>query len=304
MSRRDAKELILDAALAAFVELGFEHATTGHICFRAGISNGALFHRFPTKDAIAEALYLRGIAAYQAGLLRAIERHRGINAARATIRSAVQHHLAWVETNRDLAWFMYERGRPDWQPAHGAAVRELNRATVSRVRDWMAPLAAAGAVRDLPLAVLAACVVGPAHFVARRWLSGLITARPSSFADALADAAWAALAPGKARRSTGQPHRVSPSALIEAAALEAARASCPTTMPDEWDIAQLTMSSVTRAVAAYPGTAQLQSIRLEGKGGVAMIDIDLVDAEGGTTARGHVICLRRSAGVPGKGDDA
>jgi hypothetical protein len=28
-SRRDPKQLILDAALSAFAELGFEHATTG-----------------------------------------------------------------------------------------------------------------------------------------------------------------------------------------------------------------------------------------------------------------------------------
>src|ERR1700736_6123173 len=127
MSRRDPKQLILEAALATFAELGYEHATTGHVLARAGISNGALFHHFPTKDAIAEALYLRGIESYQEGLLRALERNRGADAARATIGAAVHHHLAWVEANTDLARFMYERGRPDWQPAHGAAVRQLNR---------------------------------------------------------------------------------------------------------------------------------------------------------------------------------
>jgi len=317
MSERDPKRVILDAALSAFVERGFEHATTGHIRASAGISNGALFHHFPTKEAIAEALYLRGIASYQEGLLRALEHHRGADAARATITSAVHHHLAWVEANRDLAWFMYERGRPDWQPAQGAAVRKLNRATASHVRDWIAPLAAAGMVRDLPLAVLAACVVGPAHFVARRWLSGLIAARPTSFADAIADAAWAALAPTTPLRPPAQSlhvspaHRVSPAALIEAAALEAACAACPSTAHDDWAIAQLTMSSLCHEAISPPGLAQLQSIRIEGDGCVALVDIDLVDAAGGTTTRGHVVCLRRGAtasaalseeGFPGRGE--
>jgi hypothetical protein len=46
-----------------------------------------------------------------------LSRHRGAKAARAAVKAAVHHHLNWVETNRDLARFMYERGRPDWQPA-------------------------------------------------------------------------------------------------------------------------------------------------------------------------------------------
>jgi AcrR family transcriptional regulator len=291
MSKRDPKQLILDAALSAFAELGFEQATTAHILSRGGISNGALFHHFPTKDALAEALYLRGIGSYQEGLLRALERHSAADPARATIRAAVYHHLAWVEANRDLARFMYERGRPDWQPAHGAAVRKLNRSTAMHVRDWIAPLAAAGVVRDLPLTVLAACVVGPAHFVARRWLSGMIAARPTSFADALADAAWAALAPSKPRRPPARSHPVSPAALIEAMALEAARAACPDDPHDVWTIVELTMNS-RMPVAASPGSAQVQSIRVEGEGRIALVDIDLVDANGFATQRGHVVCLR------------
>jgi AcrR family transcriptional regulator len=295
MSKRDPKQVILDAALSAFAERGFEHTTTGDMLSRGGISNGALFHHFPTKDAIAEALYLRGIESYQEGLLRALEPNRGADAARATIRAAVHHHLAWVEANTDLARFMYERGRPDWQPAHGAAVRKLNRSAAMHVRDWIAPLAAAGVVRDLPLAVLAACVVGPAHFVARRWLSGMIAARPTSFADALADAAWAALAPGKPRRSATQSHRISPAAVIEAAALEAARAARPAGMHDDWTVVELTMNGPARVAASSPGTAQIQSIRVEGEGCIAMVDIDLLDANDEVTQRGHVVCLRNKA---------
>jgi AcrR family transcriptional regulator len=290
VSKRDPKQLILDAALSTFASLGFEQATTGHILARAGISNGALFHHFPTKDAIAEALYVRGIASYQEGLVEALGRTGGAENARATIRAAVHHHLAWVEANRDLAHFMYERGRPDWQPAHGAAVRKLNRSTALHVRDWIAPLAAAGVVRDLPLAVLAACVVGPAHFVARRWLSGLITVRPTSFVDALAEAAWAALGPSKPRRSPTTPHRVSPAALVEAAALEAACAESPGTALDDWTVTQLSITSLSRTVA--PLVAQLRAIRIEGHGSLAMVDINLIDTSSNVAVRGHAVLLK------------
>jgi AcrR family transcriptional regulator len=301
VSSRDPKDIILDAALATFVALGFERATIGQILARAGVSNGALFHHFPSKDAIAEALYLRGIASYQAGLVQALPHHRGAKiaqakaahakAAHATVRAAVHHHLAWVEANRDLAWFMYERGRPDWQPAHGAAVRELNRATAEQVRDWMAPLARAGVIRDLPLTVLAALVNGPAHFVARRWLSGSLTARPTAFADVLADAAWAAIAPHRPR-AVAPPPRLSPAALIEAAALEAARAVAMAT-PGEWRIVRLAMSSSARGPAEAAEGGRVRSMRMEGAGRVAIVEVDLVEANGCAIARGDVVCVWR-----------
>jgi AcrR family transcriptional regulator len=304
MSDRDPKRLILDAALATFVDMGFERATIAHICGRAGLSNGALFHHFPTKDAIAEALYVRGIASYQDGLIQALDQHRGVNAARATVKAAVHHHLAWVEANRELAHFIYERGRPDWQPAHGAAVRKLNRSAAVHVRDWLAPLATAGVLRDLPLPVLAACVVGPAHFISRRWLSGMITARPTSFAEALADAAWAALAPGKARRTPAQAHSVSPAAVIEATALDAACGACPATTRDDWTIAHMTTSAVAPDPLVAPIAAEAECVRVEGQGHTVLVEVVLAGTNGAAVMRGHVVCLRRVPSCKGDHTDA
>jgi AcrR family transcriptional regulator len=291
MSKRDPKTLILDAALACFVDNGFEPTTVGAIIARAGISNGALFHHFASKDAIAEALYLRGIASYQEGLVAALERTQGADHARAAVRAAIHHHLGWVEDHRDLARFMYERGRPDWQPAQGAAVRKLNRTAASHVHDWIAPLVAAGVVRKLPMTVIAACVTGPAHFVARRWLSGLITARPRTFTDALTDAAWAALAPGRPRR-VADVQRPSPTALIETAARDAAIAACSGTSTDDWHIAQLTMTSLSQASTALLVDAHAAAVRPQGDGSVVLIEIDVVSADGDVACRGQVVCVR------------
>jgi AcrR family transcriptional regulator len=290
MSSRDPKQVILDAALSVFVELGFDRASTGHILARAGISNGALFHHFSSKDAIAEALYLQGMTSYQRGLVQALERHRGTKSARAAVRAAVHHHLAWVEANEDLALFMYERGRPDWQPAHGSAVRQVNRATARHVRDWMTPYVEAGMMRDLPLTVLAAFVNGPAHFIARRWLSGLITARPTSFSDVLADAAWAAIALHRPRPSAPPPARVSLAARIEAAALDAARGTS-VAASGAWTILQLTMNRSSEAPGSATDSARIEAIKPEAGGRVAMVDVALVDADGDITVRGHAVCV-------------
>jgi AcrR family transcriptional regulator len=295
MSSRDPKQMILDAALAVFVELGFDRASTGHILARAGISNGALFHHFASKDAIAEALYLQGITSYQRGLIQALERHRGAKAAQAAVKAAVHHHLAWVEANEDLALFMYERGRPDWQPAHGNAVRQVNRATARHVRDWITPFVEAGVVRDLPLTVLAAFVNGPAHFIARRWLSGLITARPTSFSGALADAAWAAIASHKPRPSSAPPPRISLAARIEAAALDAARAASSIRASGDWTILHLTINRSSEATASSTDSIKLKSIRTEADGRLAMIEVGLINADGDTTLGGSAVCVWQDA---------
>jgi AcrR family transcriptional regulator len=70
----DTRSRILDAALASFVEAGYTQTTIERIRDRSGVSNGALFHRFPTKEAIADALYVDAIASFQQGLWDLLER--------------------------------------------------------------------------------------------------------------------------------------------------------------------------------------------------------------------------------------
>jgi AcrR family transcriptional regulator len=69
-NRPDTRSRILDAALACFLEAGYEQTTVARIRERSGVSNGTLFHRFPTKEAIADALYLESMASFQDGLAR------------------------------------------------------------------------------------------------------------------------------------------------------------------------------------------------------------------------------------------
>ena len=68
------RQRILDAALACFVEDGYEQATIARIRERGGISNGALFHHFPSKESIADALYVEAMASFQSGLWEMLRR--------------------------------------------------------------------------------------------------------------------------------------------------------------------------------------------------------------------------------------
>src|ERR1700761_2099565 len=55
--RRD----ILDAAFRCFIKDGFHGASTTQICAAAKISPGHLYHYFPSKEAIVEAMVDMGL---------------------------------------------------------------------------------------------------------------------------------------------------------------------------------------------------------------------------------------------------
>jgi AcrR family transcriptional regulator len=191
MAATETRRRILDAALACFLEDGYEQTTIARVRERAGTSNGALFHHFPSKEAIADALYLDAIGSFQEGLWELIRRRpRSLEAA---VKGAVTHQLAWTEHHADLARFVYLRGHLDWEAPAGEKLAELNRGLATAFREWMAPLVDSGEVRQTSMLMITAIVSGPAHAIARRWLAGQIQSPLTACADELADAACAGL---------------------------------------------------------------------------------------------------------------
>lgn len=57
--QRAKKKQIIAAAIRCFVEKGFHATSTAEICKAAGMSPGNLFHYYPTKNAIIEAIALQ-----------------------------------------------------------------------------------------------------------------------------------------------------------------------------------------------------------------------------------------------------
>jgi AcrR family transcriptional regulator len=204
----DTRTAILDAALACFVQSGYEQTTIAAIRQRSGVSNGALFHHFPTKEAIADSLYVEAMASFQEGLWELLRRRP--RSLRAAVRGTISHQLRWTEEHEDRARFLYTRGHLDWDSPAGAELVELNRTLAGAYRDWMAPLVEAGEVRQMSMLMVSAVVNGPAHAIARRWLAGHVSAPLHSHLDELTDAAYAALSgtPVSARRRAAPPsHR-------------------------------------------------------------------------------------------------
>jgi AcrR family transcriptional regulator len=200
---------VLDAALASFVDDGYEGTTVARIRERSQVSNGALFHHFPTKEAVADALYVEAMASAQEGLWELVRsRPRSL---RAAVRGVIANQLGWVEEHADLARFVYMRGHLDWQTPASAELAALNRDLAAAFREWMAPLVERGDVRPAPMLMITAIVTGPAHSIAQRWLAGHVESPLTDWIDGLTDAACAALkgTPVRANRPRRPqpPHR-------------------------------------------------------------------------------------------------
>jgi AcrR family transcriptional regulator len=197
----DTRGRILDAALACFLEAGYEQTTVARIRERSGVSNGTLFHRFPTKEAIADALYLESMASFQNGLWRLLARRP--RSLRAAVRGTIAHQVEWIEANVDRARFVYTRGTLDVDSPGSAELEEMNRKLAAAYQAWLAPLIERGRVRPTSMLVLNAIVTGPTHSIARRWLARRVTTPLHAYVDELTDAACAALSgtPALARRT-------------------------------------------------------------------------------------------------------
>jgi AcrR family transcriptional regulator len=182
---------ILDSALVCFLDEGYEHATIARIRERSEVSNGALFHHFSSKEGIADAIYVEAISSFQEGLWQLVRSQP--QSPRAALRRAIGHQLRWVQEHPELARFVYLRGHLEWDSPGASELLALNRELAAAFKEWIRPLMDAGLIRPISMLMLTAVVSGPAHAIARRWLSGQVDRDLSEYVDELADAAWAAL---------------------------------------------------------------------------------------------------------------
>jgi AcrR family transcriptional regulator len=187
----ETRDRILQAALDCFDDHGYDRTSIARIRDHSGVSNGALFHHFPNKEAIAEGLYLEAMRAVQQGYWSVLDQQPGT--VHESVDGIIRNMLTWVEANPRWARFLYAHGHLDWSTAAGSELNTLNRELNAAYRAWLGTFIAAGTARDLPMVIAVAIVTGPAHAIAQRWLSGQIPGPLIGYADDLIDAAAAAL---------------------------------------------------------------------------------------------------------------
>lgn len=190
MDTPSTRERLLAAAARVFLQHGVGAAAMDLVRQEAGVSNGSLYHHFPTKAQLADALCAQILRDFHAAVLAPAA---GRASAQAAVKGMVRAHIDWVLRYPEQARLLQELKRagslaPDageWTQANGDAFEAL--------RAWVEAKVTAGEMRALPFPAWIAVVFAPALSLTGYWLT------PSAVAPkvraALEHAAWKAVAP-------------------------------------------------------------------------------------------------------------
>ena len=120
----ESRARIYDAAMALFRERGFESATMRDVAAAAGMSLGAAYHYFPSKDSIILAFYDRVTDEHERRVRQALA---GLTSLRDRLRAPFHIKLDILQADRPLMGALLRyAGQPDHPLSFlGAATRQI-----------------------------------------------------------------------------------------------------------------------------------------------------------------------------------
>jgi AcrR family transcriptional regulator len=186
----DRKKEIILAALECFTETGMESAAIGDICRRAKASTGSLYHHFGSKEKLAAAVYLEGIAIYQAGFVETLE---SAGDARSGIFGVIAYHLEWVEKNPVWAKFIMRERHAPFMGENEDELSRLNMDFVKKASEWFRRHIASGSIKRLTPGLYQAILMGPVQEYVKNLIMRGEEQDIRSVAEELGAAAWASL---------------------------------------------------------------------------------------------------------------
>jgi AcrR family transcriptional regulator len=191
MTAVGTRERVLASAAELAAREGFDTITTAKLSASSGVSNGSIYHHFGSKEGVLAALLAEIITGYQHTVLAVLDTHT--DDAHTGVLATVAAHLRWTEHHRDQAMLLQRYRDQVTHGAHREQVRDLNRHFRDRNEAWLRRQANAGALPPVTVEVAHAVVFAPAREVCRVWLTHDDFPPPTSFSDALGQAAWAGL---------------------------------------------------------------------------------------------------------------
>lgn len=190
----DTRRLILDAAQEVLLERGFDDGAMEATRRRAQVSNGSLYHHFPSKGHLAQALHDEALAGYHEALQSAIGDDV---AASEGVPALVQAHVAWVlrrATQARVLQALRAHGVDDPRPPEA---RGPKAGPLAALRGWTEREIAHGRMRAVSFPVWRALVLAPVQQLTPGWLRARRPTVTAEVRHLLAEAAWAAVAPSR-----------------------------------------------------------------------------------------------------------
>jgi len=167
------RDAILSAAEAEFASRGYGATKMVDVARRAGMSVGALYRHFDSKEAIFASLLGRAGEAFVARLERAAA---DVAEPRARIAAVVATTLSFIQENRGMFLAFHQSGQTDLAACHALAehVESHRNRMIELYRASIADGVAAGALRgDIAVDDQVALLSGAIHgFVETWWWSG------------------------------------------------------------------------------------------------------------------------------------
>lgn len=182
---------LLNAATQVFLEHGFAASSMDMVRQRAGVSNGSLYHHFPTKARLADVLYAYTLRDFHSALLPSIGER---TAAEAGVRGMVRAYVNWVVAHPDRARLLHElrRGGHLSEEGEWTKEREDNFRVLS---EWVSQKVAEGQMRKMPFALWVALVFAPAISLTAHWVKQPNPSVAPATRGALERAAWLSVSP-------------------------------------------------------------------------------------------------------------
>ena len=195
-SRHTASEFrrkdIIGAALACFSEIGFSETNMEDIRQRSGASMGSIYHHFRSKEQLAAEVYIEGIRVYQQELLRCLKACKDPQEA---VRALISQHLVWVRDNAEWSSYLFQKRHSVFMDSAEEQIAAMNSEFGRSLMQFFQDHIATGAIKGLPVDIMASVVFGPCMEFTRHYLSGNVRTPIKDAAGLLGDAAWRALGP-------------------------------------------------------------------------------------------------------------
>jgi AcrR family transcriptional regulator len=184
------RQQIIQAALACLTEHGFSQTTMESIQRRSGASNGTIYHLFKSKEQLAAAVYLEGIADYQSYLVAELERCRE---ARDGVFSVPRSHLRWVHEHFEWARFLFQARYAQFMATSETSMEKQNSAFAGSIARWFVRHVEKGSLKRLPPDLYISFLLGPCQEYTRLWVSGWARTPLGTASEVFGEVAWQAL---------------------------------------------------------------------------------------------------------------
>jgi AcrR family transcriptional regulator len=105
MDSTSTRERLVSASAAVFMEEGIDGASMDSVRQRAGVSNGSLYHYFPTKAKLVDALYADTLRDFHKAVLACLTRSPS---SERGVKGMIRAYVRWVLQNPERARLLHE----------------------------------------------------------------------------------------------------------------------------------------------------------------------------------------------------